>query len=83
MANEMDANETRYAREMAEEKHQRRFEQGLNDARQDPDMSSDTAGLTAGANDMARQESDATAIHGDNNSEYHDAPGRGSYALLR
>lgn len=74
MAQEMDANETRYAREMAEEKHQRRFENG-GGHQFNPDNSSDTAALTQGANDMARQESGATAIQTNTPSEYYDAPG--------
>lgn len=84
MASEMDANEIRYAREMAEEKHQRRFQERYRDdngedQQEEGDLSNDTAGLAAGAGDMARQESGATAVHGDTHSEYHDAPGRTNY----
>lgn len=74
MAQEMDANETRYAREMAEEKHQNQYRDG-NQEQFNADNSSDTAGLTQGANDMARQESDATAFQATTPSEYYDARG--------
>lgn len=74
MAQEMDANETRYAREMADEKNRRNFQDG-NGEQFNPDNSSDTVGLTQGANDMARQESGATAMQANTPSEYYDARG--------
>jgi hypothetical protein len=75
MALDMDANETRYAREMAEEIRQRQFEEGLQNEQADNSMETADGGA---AEYMDRQESAATAVNQPSSQQY-DSPGKLSH----